>query len=338
MRVGLNPHKDEPLEKTKYLHQVIIPVYIPNFEGYFKDSFVILKHSLNSLLQSVHSQTMITIVNNGSCNEVVEYLDSLFEANKIQEIIHTENLGKLNSILKGLVGNSIELITISDADVLFLKDWQKETVAVYNHFPKAGVVGIVPQIRMFEYFSSNLIFENFFSKDLKFASVKNPEAFKKFYYSIGWQEDYNRDYTRWSLGIETNNFRALVGSGHFVATYRRELFDEMKTYLGFKLGAETERYLDQKPLEKGLWRLTTNDNFAYHMGNVAEDWMETEVQKNSVSEVITTPLKHFPSSKKVSSFSFFIKNKVFAKIFDRKPFRQYFYKMKGLPKEVAKHY
>ena len=74
------------------------------------------------------------------------------------------------------------------------------------------------------------------------------------------------------------------------------------------------------------------------MGNVAEDWMETEVQKNSVYEVITTPLKHFPSSKKVSSFSFFIKNKVFAKIFDRKPFRQYFYKMKGLPKGVAKHY
>ena len=250
MRVGFNPHKDEPLEKTKYLHQVIIPVYIPNFEGYFRDSFTILKHCLNSLFHSIHEQTMITVVNNGSCKEVVEYLNHLFENHKIHEIIHTENLGKLNSILKGLAGNNIELVTISDADVLFLKNWQEETVGVYNNFPKAGVVGIVPQIRMFEYFSSNLIFENWFSKNLKFTELKNPEAFKKFYHSIGWKEDYNPDYTRWALSIAKKDFRALVGSGHFVATYRKELFDEIKTYLGYKLGADSERYLDQKPSKK----------------------------------------------------------------------------------------
>lgn len=338
MRVGFNPHKDEPLEKTKYLHQVIIPVFIPNFEGYFKDSFTILKHCLNSLIQSVHDQTMITVVNNGSCAEVAEYLNHLFEHHKIQEIIHAENLGKLNSILKGLAGNNIELVTISDADVLFLKDWQKETVAVYNNFPKAGVVGLVPQIRMFEYFSSNLIFEKWFSKDLKFTPLENPEGFKKFYYSIGWKEDYNPEYTRWALSLKNNNFHALVGSGHFVATYRKELFDEMKTYLGFKLGADSERYLDEKPLKKGLWRLTTEDNFAYHMGNVYEDWMADEVQKNAVSNVEKLHLLPTEKAGNKSTFSLFIKNRLFAKFFDKKPIRKYFYGIKGLPKQIVRNY
>lgn len=338
MRVGFNPHKDEPLEKTRYLHQVIIPVFIPNFEGYFKDSFRILKLCLDSLMQSVHDQTMITIVNNGSCTEVSQYLNQLFEQHKIQEIIQTENLGKLNSILKGLVGNNIELVTISDADVLFLKDWQQETVAVYNNFPKAGVVGLVPQIRMFEYFSSNLLFENWFSKKLQFTPLKNPEGFKKFYYSIGWKEDYNPDYTRWALSIENNNFRALVGSGHFVATYRKALFDEMKTFMAFKLGADTERYLDEKPLQKGLWRLTTEDNFAYHMGNVYEDWMQDEVQKNAASPVEKINLFPTERADNKSSLSLFIKNRLFAKLFDKKPIRKYFYKMKGLPKEVIGKY
>lgn len=338
MRVGFNPHKDEPLEKTKFLHQVIIPVYIPDFDGYFKDSFAILKLCINSLIQSVHGQTMITIVNNGSCKEVVAYINQLFDEQKIHEVVHTENLGKINSVIKGLAGNDIKLVTISDADVLFLKNWQNETVQVFNNFPKAGVVGLVPQIRLFEYFSSNLIFENWFSKKLKFTPIKNPEAFRKFYYSIGWAEDYNQDYTRWALSIENNNTRAVVGSGHFVATYKKELFDEIKTYLGFKLGADTERYLDEKPLQKGLWRLTTEDNFAYHMGNVYEDWMTEEVGDNAIPKIEKLDLIPTEKAQKISGFSFFIKNRLFAKFFDKKAIRSYFYKIKGLPKEVARNY
>ncbi|QBZ97893.1 glycosyltransferase family A protein [Flavobacterium sangjuense] len=338
MRVGFNPHKDKPLDQSDYLHQVIIPVFIPHFEDYYKDAFTILKHCLNSLLQTMHNQTMITVVNNGSCKEIVDYLNQLYEANKIQEVIHTDNLGKINAIFKGLSGNNIPLVTISDSDVLFLKDWQKETIAVFNNFPKAGVVGIVPQIRTFAHLSSNLIFEKLFSNNLKFTEVKNPDAFKKFYYSIGWGENYNHDYLRWTLSIENKDFRAGVGSGHFVATYRKELFDEIKTYFGYKMGADSEKYLDESPLQKGLWRLTTNDNYAYHMGNVAEDWMTSEIQKNTVSQVEAVHFINQQKPAKVSRFSFYIKNRIFAKIFDNKAFRKYFYHFKGLPKDVAKNY
>jgi len=42
MRIGFNPHKDKIQEVSEYVHQVIIPVYIPNQEGYFKDSLIFL--------------------------------------------------------------------------------------------------------------------------------------------------------------------------------------------------------------------------------------------------------------------------------------------------------
>ena len=119
MRIGFNPYKDQVLFKSDYLHQIIIPVFIPNQEGYFKDSFAILKLCLDSLLATVHGKTFITVVNNGSDIIVVNYLDSLLKEKKIQELIHTQNIGKLNAILKGMAGNNIELITIADSDVMF---------------------------------------------------------------------------------------------------------------------------------------------------------------------------------------------------------------------------
>ena len=97
MRVGFNPHKDEPLEKSNYLHQVIIPVFIPNLEtDYYKDALKVLDTCLNSLFKTSHSQTLITIVNNGSCEEVIDYLNKLFSQNKIHEIYHTQNVGIRN--------------------------------------------------------------------------------------------------------------------------------------------------------------------------------------------------------------------------------------------------
>ncbi len=156
MRIGLNPHKDQPITDAAFLHQVVMPVYIPHFEGYFEKSFEVLQLSLQSLFQTVHDKTCITIVNNGSCEAVVLYLNQLQKEGKIHEVVHTTNIGKVNAILKGLVGHDAELVTITDADVLFLEGWQQETYAVYTNFPKTGVVSIVPQIESYQYLSENV--------------------------------------------------------------------------------------------------------------------------------------------------------------------------------------
>lgn len=336
MRVGFNPHKDQPQKGSEYLHQVIIPVFIPNHEGYFSDSFKILQLCLNSLFETMHAKTFVTIVNNGSNKTIVDYLDGLYQQKKIHELIHTQNIGKLNAILKGLSGNNIELVTIADSDVLFLSDWQIETNRVFAAFPKAGVVGIVPQYLAFMSHCYNIILDHLFDKHLQFIPVKNPEALKHFYKSIGWDDNSNPDYLKISLGMVTDNgFKAYLGAGHFVATYKKDMFEEIVTYIGYKMGGDSETYLDELPLQKDYWRLTTHDNHAYHMGNVYESWM-SEVVFNTDKNA--TFQSGFPVLKKMNNFHFYIKNQLFRKFLKSRKWRSYFYRWKKMPAEMIAKY
>jgi hypothetical protein len=335
MRIGNNPHKDKVIPQSGYLHQVVIPVYIPHLEGYFIDSLRIFQLCLQSLLKTVHSKTYITVVNNGSCKIVVEYLNNLYSEGKIEELIHAENIGKVNSVLKGLAGNNIELVTITDADVLFLDNWQIETTKVFRALPKVGVVGIVPQFNMFKNKCGNTIFDNLFSKNLKFIPVKTPQALVRFYDSIGWDSSYNKNYLKYSLGLEKNNSTVYIGSGHFVATYKKQMFQEMKSYLLFKLGGDSEDYLDTLPLKYDYWRVTTYDNYAFHMGNVYEDWM-SEIKYDTKKRVeMDCDFAHY---KLVSTFKVSLKNRIFTKFLFNDSISKLFYNWKKLPKLMVNNY
>jgi len=336
MRIGSNPNKEIHQEQSIFIHQIIVPVYIPNEEGYFVDALKILQLCLNSLWNTIHDRTYITIVNNGSCDKVVNYLDELFSEKKINELIHTDNIGKINAVLKGLSGNNIELVTITDADVLFLPDWQSETTKVFLEIPKAGVVGIVPQLKMFKDNCGNVILENLFNKRIKFINVKNPEAIIHFYESIDWGRDYNPDYLKLGLGLEYNDVKCFVGAGHFVATYKKDIFEELFSFIGGKKVAGIgEAYIDNKALEKDYWRLTTHDNYAYHMGNVYEDWMV--VPPKSTSEISYSNF-NFIKRKKISGIGYFVKSRLFKRLISIKWLLKLFFKWKKLPKGMIENY
>ena len=335
MRIGYNPHKDEAISQSNYLHQVVIPVYIPHQEGYFKDSLEILQLCLQSLLKTVHNKTYITVVNNGSCKVVMDYLDQLYHESLIQELIHTENIGKLNAVLKGLAGNNIELVTIADADVLFLDNWQFETTKIFRTLPKAGVVGIVPQFNMFKNKCGNILFDTLFSEKLKFIPIQSPSGLIRFYDSIGWDRSYNKDYLKYGLGLEHNGVKVYVGSGHFVATYKKQMFQEMKSYLNYKLGGDSENYLDTLPLQYDYWRVTTYDNHGYHMGNVIEDWMfATKHVENKRSAIDSG----FKEQKRLNSLVVLFKNKLFTAFLFNDSISKFFYRWKNLPKSMLHNF
>ncbi|WP_298156748.1 glycosyltransferase [Flavobacterium sp.] len=336
MRVGSNPNKQVDQQPSPYKHQVIIPVYIPHEEDYFKDSLQILKICIESLLKTIHNKTFVSIVNNGSCETVTHYLNTLLEDKKIHELIHTHNIGKINAVFKGISGNNIELVTISDADVLFVSGWQAETLKIFSHLPRVGVIGLTPQFRTFNSHCGNIITDNLFSKRLKFIRVKNRDALVHFYDSIGWDRNYNQSYLEYGLGLQDKDLTCFVGSGHFVATYKRDMFEELYTFIGGKKAAGIgEIYIDSKSLEKDYWRVTTHDNFAYHMGNIYEAWMsEAEympVDNNNVPE-------GFIKGRRISSFHFFIKNKLVPKVLLNDKISRLFFRWKKLPKEMIKHY
>jgi hypothetical protein len=335
MRIGNNPHKDKAIAQSVYLHQVIIPVYIPHQDEYFKDSLKILQLCLQSLLNTVHHKTYITIVNNGSCKMVMEYLDKVYNEGKIQELIHTENIGKINAVLKGLAGNNIELVTIADADVLFLDNWQEATTKVFRALPKVGVVGVVPQFNMFKSKSGTIIFDNLFNEKLKFIPIQSPGGLIHFYDSIGWDRNYNKDYLEYGLGLEHNDVTVFIGSGHFVATYKKQMFQEMKTYLNYKLGGDSENYLDTVPLKYDYWRVTTYDNYAFHMGNVYEDWMSEITHEINIRIEVDSD---FSQNKLANTFIVALKNRVFLKFFGSDFISRLFYRWKKLPEAMIENY
>jgi hypothetical protein len=338
MRVGHNPHKNKLQEDSEYIHQVIIPVYIPNEEAYFKDSFRIFQLCLDSLFATTHDKTFIAIVNNGSCNLIVDYLNDLYRQDKIQEVIHVSNVGKLNAVLKGITGHNFPLITISDSDVLFLDNWQNATYTVFEHFPKTGVVCPTPSSRSLRTHTANLFWDLFFSKQLKFTKVLNRNGLKMFAKSVGDINFYTDLQLNKYIVVQNGNEQAVVGAGHFVATYRAEVFNNLENrFTTFKLGGNSEGlFLDLPVIKKGFWRLSTVDNFAYHMGNVVEDWMFDVVSKlGQNKEESSFALDPIQSGSKLA---YFVKSKLFAKFILNKKIMRYFLIWKGLGKEDAKKY
>jgi hypothetical protein len=339
MRVGFNPNKDKPQEPNEFFHQLIIPVYIPNQDGYFKDSFTILKYCLESLFKTIHPKTYITLVNNGSDTITADYLNQLRETGKIHEVINTTNIGKLNAILKGISGHDFTFITVADSDVLFLKDWQKETYNVFERFPKTGAVCPTPSSKSLKSHTFNIWFELLFSKSLYFTKVKNPQALKAFASSVGNPEMYNEIHLQKYLTISNADFRAVAGAGHFITTYRKEVFEKRDVkYSNFMLGGDSEsKLLDYPVVEKGMWRLSTEDNFAFHLGNVKEDWMQQTLEQIKPNDFY--PERAITLNKiKCSKIAFFFKYKVFSKIITQKKNWYYCLKLKGLSKEEAIKY
>jgi hypothetical protein len=226
-------------------------------------------------------------------------------------------------------------VTIADSDVLFLSHWQQATDEVFKTIPKAGVVGVVPQYRTFMTRCENILWEKWHDKNLKFLPVKNPEALLHFYKSVGWK-DCIPEYQKLGLGYEApNGLKVYLGSGHFVATYKKDMFDEIVTYIGFKMGGLSEDYLDQCSLKKDYWRLTTYDNFAYHMGNVYEDWMGDIIHSTDNEYVFSA---NFPTFNTISSVKYFLKAKVLRKIFKSRKVRMLFYTYIKLPKAMIAKY
>ena len=339
MRVGFNPNKDKTLPKSDYTHQVVVPVYIPHQNDYFKDSFQILQLCLESLFKTCHAKTYITVVNNGSCEEVIVYLNQLQQNGKIQEVIHTTAIGKLNAILKGLTGHQFPLITITDADVMFLNDWQKATYEVFEAFPKTGLVCTTPSSKSFNDKTFNILTEKLFSKSLAFTSVKNPVAFDAFATSIGNPNFYKSVHFEKYLTLTNDKVSVVVGAGHFVATYRGDIFSDLGvTATPFSLGGTSEaKILDLPVIRKGYWRLSTDDNYTYHLGNVQETWMQETFNALKKQDMVIDFALH-NSLKRPSELLFWLKNSLPEKLFYRKPIRRFFLRYKGLTQEEAKQY
>lgn len=345
MRIGRNPEGNSKKLTVENYHRIIIPVYIPNFEGYFKESFEVFKLCVESLLLTVHEKTRITIYNNNCHIDVKKYIDEKYSSSEIiDQVFHSkENLGKINAILAASKGNLEPLITITDADVLFKHNWQKAVEDVFINFPEAGMVSPVPSSIAFNTYTANNWFYSLFKGKVLLADVIDPLGLQRFDDSLGnATKFYKKIHLQKYLVLKNkaNNFEAAMGCGHFVATMRREVFDKGTSepaFVKIQNGVEG-KFIDIPNEDLGFLRLATKDNFAYHMGNNLEPWMNEEFEGLKL-EKANAPSDHnkLADSKQFGPISTEI-GKWIAKILRINKVKLIFLKRKGLSESEALEY
>lgn len=312
MRVGSNPSKSKHKIEIQSTHRVILSVYIPNLKDeYFKNSQTIFKFCIESLLHTIHSKTRVSIIINGCCEEIAAMIYSYQRANPlIDQIFYTKaNLGKINAIYSIVKSNLEPLQTISDADVMFLTGWQKEVEQVFVDFPEAGMVSPVPSSKGFLFSTASTLYYGLFKGKIKFQNVKDPEGLINFQKSVG-SNLYQKIHLEKYLVVSNGEREAVVGCGHFVATFRKEVFEAAPTKVcEFRVqGNSEEDYLDEPNDKAGFLRLATLGNFAYHLGNSPQTWMEEKLNgilsstHPTESMVIPAPVSFSQNQYKVGKF------------------------------------
>lgn len=284
MRVGSNPQKEERKVTLTTHHRIVVVVYIPNDEGFYKDSFEVFKTCLDSLVSTINSKAAITVVNNGSHQKTCDFLNSYLSDNKIDTLIsHNTNIGKIDALIGAARGSREPYITLTDADILFVAGWQEKVEEIFAKFPKVGSVSPIP-VQKGLYFGTSFVLLQILLGKIHFKLAPIPEnfvAYNRYMESINWNVE-TKDDINWAI-VEKNGVKATVGSGHQVLTINRDiLFEKTPSNPSLTLvGGKSENNYVDFPIDKsGSLRLSTYNNYAFHMGNKLESWM-LEVQKTS---------------------------------------------------------
>lgn len=305
MRVGSNPQKFDKKIDLETHHRVIVVVYIPNEDGFYKNSYDVFKLCLDSLVSSINTNCAITIVNNGSSIRVTNLLNEYLENDKIDTVIHHKrNIGKIDALIGAARGAREQLITYSDSDILFLNGWQENVEKVFTSFPNVGAVSPIPVRKGIFAFTSSVLGSILLNKvKFKFESIPNNfDTYNRYLESINWDLETD-DKKLWPV-VYKDSAKAIIGSGHQVLTISRDIALK-STPLSPSLilvGGDSENNYVDRPIDfSGKLRLSTYENYAYHMGNTLEEWMldqykmklktkvEISIDKEIIKKIGVTP-------------------------------------------------
>lgn len=276
MRVGVNPEKYKKEKNTHKFHRVIIVYYIPNKEeDYYSESISVLDACLKSLTNSInYDTTSITLINNNSIADTEPIVNNYLNKGLIDKYISfSENKGKVYAIMNEVRGIYEPFVTIADSDVLFIKGWEKAVFNIFKNFDKAGVVAPLPCSNLAFNHNNSFFFDAMLKASIKKGKVVTDRDCDIYLEGLGNNAllDRNNRKFNWRTHqyyLKKNNESAVIGAGHFVATYRTDLINNYKVFPEFKFfNGYEDKFIDNKADLKGYYRLSLSKTYAYHIGN-----------------------------------------------------------------------
>ncbi len=317
MRIGQNPAKSIQNVAQPNRVTVALVTYIPTLGGYYAESLDVLKVCLGSIWENTNIPYDLMVFDNGSCEQVRDYLAEAQEQGRIQYLVLSQrNLGKAgawNFIFGAAPG---EVIAYADSDVYHYPGWLEPQIDVLNAFPDVGMVTGMPMWTP----------EEFSTRTVQWAEG-NPDVRLERGRLLPW-EDYWR-HAR-SLGAEQAKAKAhfeandtlcvfdgerqyYVGAAHFQFVARKEVLQSVLPIPSERPMGQV-RLLDIAINEGGFLRLCTSQWWVQHMGNVLEPEFQGLIPGTSV-KAQTGRAGRFWRSKPVTKFLRWLYHASFEKLY-----------------------
>jgi len=274
MRIGQNPAKFVKEVAKPARVTVAILNYIPFLSGFYAEMLDVLKACLESIWANTEAIYDLMVFDNGSCEEVQQFLLGERQAGRIQYLLLSQkNLGKggaWNIIFNGAPG---EFIAYADNDCLFEKGWLTRSLEILETYPNVGMVTARPFRTNPEYYASTLEWvratQGVGMEEGHFIPF---EIFREFDLSLGQSEDEIRQHydSTQDVRLTYQGVQAIVGASHWQFTTRKETVQQFLPFVMDRPMGQVKQ-LDQRMNAAGLLRLMPTEPLAMNMSNTVQN-------------------------------------------------------------------
>lgn len=278
-RFGQNPSRGKTLAYSPARTTVAVLVYAPHQAGYFQNRLDVTRMTIESVLANTREPFDLLVFDNGSCPEMVAYLQDLYESGAIDYLLLSKhNIGKLNALRMIFDYAPGEVVAYTDDDVFHLPGWLHAHLEIIDTYPNVGAVTGF-------YIRQRVVMSS--KSTVTYANQPEVQARRGLLMPMKWEEEYiinsGRTWEQYQeevagvadIILKYKGLEAWVSAHHFQMVCPKAVLQPILQEMlpeGWSdqlMGRMVE--MDDRMDEKGYLRLCTREQTVRLMGNAISE-------------------------------------------------------------------